>query len=78
VGMDFGRTFVMTDPVTDQVLWVCSGAAPDGSCPHADKPPYVCQGLRVVATHGTARDGSSFTVDKMVPGRCPAAWIDEP
>ena len=71
------RTFVMTDPVTDQVLWACSGAATDGRCPHADKPPYVCQGLHVVATHGTSHDGTSFTVDETVPGRCPVAWIDE-
>jgi hypothetical protein len=70
------RTFVLTDPVTDQVHWVCSGAAADGRCPHADRPPYVCQGLRVVASHGTAHNGTSFTVDEMVPGRCPAAWID--
>jgi hypothetical protein len=76
-GMESTRTLVMTDPVTDQVLWVCSGAAEDGRCPHADRPPYVCQGLRVVATHGTRRDGASFTVDEMVPGWCPAAWIGQ-
>ena len=72
------RTFVMVDPATDQVLWVCSGATAEGNCPHAETPPYVCQGLRLTATHGTRRDGTSFTVDKTVPGRCPAAWIDEP
>jgi hypothetical protein len=72
-----GRTFVMTDPATDQVLWVCSGATPDGRCPQAEKPPYVCQGLRVVATHGTRRDGTSFIVGEMAPGHCPAAWIDQ-
>ena len=71
-------TFVMTDPATDQVLWVCSGAAEDGRCPYADRPPYVCQGLRLTATNGTAHDGTSFTVDEMKPGRCPAAWIDAP
>jgi len=31
----------MTDPATDQVLWVCAGAAADGRCPLAEKPPYV-------------------------------------
>jgi len=76
--MESTRTFVMTDPVTDQVLWVCSGAAADGRCPLADLPPYVCQGLRVVATHGTGHDGTAFTVDEMVPGRCPVAWINRP
>jgi hypothetical protein len=75
--METTRTFVMTDPATDQVLWVCSGAAPDGRCPHADQPPYICQGLRLTATRGTTHDGTSFTVDEMVPGRCPAAWIDQ-
>ncbi len=75
--MEPGRTFVMTDPATDQVLWVCSGAAPDGRCPHAEKPPYVCQGLRLVAARGTGHDGLSFTVDETVPGRCPAAWIND-
>jgi hypothetical protein len=74
--MEAERTFAMTDPVTDQLLWVCSGAATDGRCPHADKPPYVCQGLRVVATHGTRHDGTSFIVGEMAPGRCPAASID--
>ena len=71
------RTFVMTDPVTDEVLWVCSGADAAGRCPLAEKPPYVCQGLRVVATHGTQHDGTSFIVGEMAPGRCPAAWIDK-
>lgn len=66
----------MTDPVTDQVLWACSGAAPDGRCPHAETPPYVCQGLRVVATQGTGHDGTSFIVGETAPGLCPAAWID--
>lgn len=75
--MEAQRTFVMTDPVTDQVLWVCSGAAADGRCPLADQPPYVCQGLRVVATHGTGHDGAAFTVDETVPGCCPAAWVDQ-
>jgi hypothetical protein len=75
--MEPERTFVMTDPVTDEVLWVCSGAAADGQCPHAVTPPYVCQGLRVVATHGTRHDGAWFIVSEMRPGRCPAAWIDE-
>lgn len=67
----------MTDPVTDEVLWVCSGADSDGHCPIAQKPPYVCQGLLLVATHGTRHDGASFIVDEMTPGRCPAVWIDQ-
>lgn len=75
--METKRTFVMTDPVTDQVLWVCSGAAENGQCPHADRPPYVCRGLRLTAIGGTTQDGTSFTVDELVPGRCPAAWIDQ-
>ena len=75
--MELKRTFVMTDPVTDELLWVCSGADADGGCPLAVKPPYVCQGLRVVATHGTRHDGITFIVGEMVPGRCPAAWIDQ-
>jgi hypothetical protein len=75
--MESGRTFVLTDPATDQVLWACSGAAADGRCPHAEKPPYVCQGLRVVAARRTGHDGLAFTVDETVPGRCPAAWINE-
>lgn len=67
--------FVMVDPATDQVLWACSGATAEGRCPVADTPPYVCQGLRLVAAGGTRKDGFSFTVDTTVPGRCPAAEI---
>lgn len=75
--MEAERTLVMLDPATDQVLWLCSGAAADGSCPLATKPPYMCQGLRLVATHGTRCDGASFIVDNVISGRCPAAWIDQ-
>jgi hypothetical protein len=66
-------TFVMADPATDQVLWACSGPTAEGRCAIAERPPYVCQGLRLVAAHYTGRDGSSFVVDRITPGRCPAA-----
>ena len=73
--MDAERRFVMVDPVTDQVLWVCSGATPEGRCPFADTPPDVCQGLRLVAASGTHHDSSSVLVEKTVPGRFPALEI---
>lgn len=66
------QRFVMVDPATDQVLWVCSGATADGRCPVADKPPYVCEGLRLVAAAGTHHDGHSKVVEHAVAGRCPA------
>ncbi|HYM50452.1 MAG TPA: hypothetical protein VET65_07730 [Candidatus Limnocylindrales bacterium] len=75
--MNANRVFVALDPVTDEVLYVCSGGTPDGRCPRAAQPPYICQGLRIVAVQGTGHDGLSFTVNEMAPGRCPAAWVDE-
>ena len=73
--MKAGRRFVMVDPATDQVLWVCSGPTAEGHCPVAEAPPYVCQGLRLVAASGTRHDGTSLNVDKTVAGHCPAAEI---
>ena len=64
--------FVMVDPATDQVLFVCSGANSEGHCPISEKPPYVCQGLRLVAPSGTHHDGRSMVVEKTVAGHCPA------
>ncbi len=68
-------TFVAVDPVTDQVLWVCSGPNAAGHCPIAEEPPYVCQGLKVVATQGTKRDGASFVVQRTVKGHCPVVGL---
>lgn len=68
-------TFVAVDPATDQVLWVCSGPNAEGRCPVAEEPPYVCQGLKLVATHGTKRDGASFVVEHTVKGRCPVVGL---
>jgi hypothetical protein len=70
--MDEQARFVGVDPVTNEVLWVCSGANAQGHCPLAEKPPYVCQGLRLVAAGGTDRDGEWLYIDKPEPGRCPA------
>lgn len=70
--METQTRFVMVDPATDQVLWVCSGPNIEGHCPIAEKPPYVCQGLRLVAASGTRHDGSSMVVEKTTPGHCPA------
>lgn len=67
--------FVMVDPATDQVLWVCSGGNSEGHCPIAEEPPYVCHGLRLVAASGTKHDGRSVVVEKMVAGHCPALEI---
>jgi hypothetical protein len=66
------QRYVMVDPATDQVLWVCSGATAEGRCPVAEKPPYVCEGLRLVAAGGTRHDGQSKVVEHAVAGRCPA------
>lgn len=73
--MEKERRFVMVDPATDQVLWVCSGPNGEGRCPVAEAPLYVCQGLRLVAASGTRHDGISVSVDKTVAGHCPAAEI---
>jgi hypothetical protein len=67
--------FVAVDPVTDQVLWVCSGANAEGHCQVAEEPPYICQGLRLQAAAGTDRDGHSLLVDEPRPGHCPALDI---
>lgn len=71
--MDQKPTFVAVDPATDQVLWVCSGANEQGQCPVAEDPPYVCEGLKLVATQGTKRDGASVVVEHTVKGHCPVA-----
>jgi hypothetical protein len=73
--MEQKPTFVAVDPVTDQVLWVCSGPDPHGRCPVAEKPPYVCHGLKLVAAHGTKRDGYSFVVQRTIKGHCPVAGL---
>ena len=58
------RTFVMTDPVTDQVLWACSGAATDGRCPHADKMIELFQLKRVAHLYaGTLSYGQQKLID---------------
>lgn len=67
--------FVAVDPVTDQVLWVCSGPTVEGKCPIADEPPYACQGLRLVAAAGTDRNGESLLVETQRPGHCAALDI---
>jgi hypothetical protein len=67
--------FALVDPATDQILWVCSGATAQGACPTAEEPPYVCQGLKVVAAAGTSQDGRNLLVENMVPGHCPALAI---
>lgn len=67
--------FVAVDPVTDQVLWVCSGPNAEGHCPVAEEPPYVCQGLKLVAAEGTKRDGASFVVQRTAKGRCPVVGL---
>ena len=61
----------MLDPATDQVLDECSGPTPDGRCPVADSPPYICAGLHLVGVGGTPGQDVSLTVVKMEPGRCP-------
>jgi hypothetical protein len=72
--MSRNPAFVMLDPVTDEVLAECKGPTADGRCPVSDCPPYVCAGLRLVATEQGAGDGVSFTVTAMQPGRCPLAF----
>lgn len=74
--MDKQPRFVAVDPVTDQVLWVCSGATAEGRCPVAEQPPYVCQGLRLVAAAGSDHVGESMLVEKPRPNHCPALDID--
>jgi len=73
--MEKERRFVAVDPVTDQVLWVCAGPTAEGHCQVAEEPPYVCQGLRLIAASGTQHDGWSISVDKTEPGVCPALKI---
>lgn len=68
------RSFVMLDPVTDEVLAECAGPDADGRCPVSDRPPYVCAGLRLVAREEGAGNGAIFTVTEMQPGRCPLAF----
>jgi hypothetical protein len=67
--------FVAVDPVTDQVLWVCSGPTSAGRCEIAEEPPYVCQGLRLLAAAGTDHNGHSMVVEQPIAGRCPALDI---
>jgi hypothetical protein len=73
--MENERRFVAVDPVTDQVLWVCAGPTAQGTCEVAEKPPYACQGLRLLAASGTQHDGQSISVDKAEAGVCPALTI---
>jgi len=75
--MEPERLFVMLDPATDQIVSMCEGPTEDGRCPRTNEPPYLCQGLHLVGARGTPEQGLSFTVNEMVPGRCPLAWIDE-
>jgi hypothetical protein len=72
--MNRERSIVMLDPVTDEVLAECQGPTADGRCPVSDRPPYVCAGLRLVASEQGAGNGVSFTVTEMQPGRCPLAF----
>jgi hypothetical protein len=72
--MNRGPSFLMLDPVTDQVLAECKGPTADGRCPVSDTPPYVCAGLRLIASEHGAGDGVTFTVTEMQPGRCPLAF----
>jgi hypothetical protein len=74
--METEPRFVMVDPATDQVLFVCSGANAEGHCPIAEKPPYVCQGLRLVAASGTHHDGASMVVEHTAAGQCPARRLN--
>lgn len=74
LSMKRDRSFVMLDPVTDEVLAECAGPDADGRCPVSDRPPYVCAGLRLVAREEGAGNGATFTVTEMQPGRCPVAF----
>ena len=71
------ESYAMLDPATDQFLWTCSGPTSQGECTIAHNPPYVCQGLRLVAVRGTASDGSSMVVEQTLPSRCPAVFMAE-
>ncbi len=71
------RLFLMTDPVTHQVVGMCTGPDTSGRCPRAEKPPYDCVGLRVIPSVGSDADGLPFTVSAPPDGRCPFAWMEE-
>jgi hypothetical protein len=73
-GMKRDRSFVMLDPVTEEVLAECAGPDADGRCPFSDRPPYVCAGLKLVAREEGAGNGATFQVTDMQPGRCPVAF----
>ncbi len=68
------RSFVMVDPVTDEVLAECAGPDADGRCPVSDRPPYMCAGLRLIAREEGPGNGASFMVTEMQRGRCPVAF----
>ena len=74
--MESDRSFVMLDPVTDEVLAECGGPTDDGRCPVSDIPPYLCAGLHLVGPGGTEGHDVSFTVTSMQPGRCPLAVVN--
>ena len=75
--MDSDRSYVMLDPVTDEVLAQCSGATADGRCPVSDSPPYLCAGLHLVGPMGSDGHEVSLTVTSMEPGRCPLAAVND-
>ena len=68
------RSFLMLDPATDEVLAECAGPDADGRCPVSDRPPYVCEGLRLVTRADGPENGATFIVTEMRPGRCPVAF----
>jgi hypothetical protein len=71
------RLYLMIDPATRKLVDMCTGPAPDGTCPRSDTPPFDCVGLRVIPNGGTDVDGLPFTVTSADDGRCPLAWVDE-
>ena len=75
--MDSDRSFVMLDPVTDEVLAGCGGPTVDGRCPVSDSPPYLCAGLHLVGPGGADGHDVSLTVTSMQPGRCPLAAVND-
>ena len=68
------QQIVMLDPATDDVLSVCAGATPDGRCPVAGEPPYLCAGLHLVDA-GTSGEERWLSGVKLEPGRCPLADV---
>lgn len=61
----------MLDPATGQLLNECNGPTADGRCPVADRPPYICAGLRLIGVGGALSQEVWLTVVRMESGRCP-------